>query len=185
MNKSLHYTTEAELIEACKKGDRAAQKELYEKYSPLMYPVCVRYVGREVAKDVLQDGFIRLFEKIGTYKGEGSFEGWMRRLFVNASLMELRRFSAFKNSSEIEDSPAVEMESGFVSAISEIGAKELMALIEQMPVGFRSVFNLAAIEGYTHAEIAQMLGIGEASSRSQLSRARVWLQDKIKRMYNR
>ena len=184
MKKSLHYT-EAELIEACRKGDRAAQKELYEKYAPLMYPVCVRYVGREVAKDVLQDGFITLFDKIGTFRGEGSFEGWVRRLFVNASLMELRRFSAFKNSSEIESSPALEMESGSVSALSEISAKELMSLVEQMPVGFRSVFNLAVLEGYSHAEIAELLGIGEASSRSQLSRARAWLQDKIKRLYNK
>ena len=176
--------TEAELIAACSKGDRLAQQVVYERYSSVMYPVCVRYLGREDAKDVLQDGFLTVFDKIGTYKGEGSFEGWMRKIFVNACLMRIRKGDVLKHSEEltdIQDTGTVMLEHG---AIEQLGSKEILSLIEQLPAALRSVFNLFVIEGYSHVEVGQMLGITEQSSRSQVSRARAILQEKIKKLYN-
>lgn len=184
MNGGSQYS-EAELIEQCVKGNPVAQRELYDRYSSLMYPVCVRYVGREVAKDVLQDGFVTVFEKISTFKGEGSFAGWMRRIFVNTALMALRKNDALRWS---EDIGAVDESALGVSdcgAVDQLSAKELLALILEMPAGFRSVFNLFVMEGCSHAEISGILGINEASSRSQLSRARVWMQERIKKLYDR
>ena len=132
----------------------------------------------EVAKDVLQDGFVTLFEKISTYKNEGAFEGWARKLFVNTALMQLRRNDALKFSDNIEDSQAMQMTHS--NTLEQISADEIMRLVSSMPDGFRTVFNLYVIEGYSHDEIAKMLSITEGGSRSQLSRARAWLQNKIK-----
>jgi RNA polymerase sigma-70 factor (ECF subfamily) len=133
---------------------------------------------REVAKDVLQDGFVTLFEKISTYKNEGSFEGWARKIFVNTALMQLRRNDALKFSDNIEDSQAMQMVQS--NTLEKIGADEIYRLVSSMPDGFRTVFNLYVIEGYSHDEIADMLSITVGGSRSQLSRARAWLQSKIK-----
>ena len=183
--KNKNYTkelrfSESELIEACVKEDRRAQREVYEKYSSRMYSICIRYMGdRERAKDMLQDGFVNLFFKIKSYSGEGSFEGWARKIFVNTCLMEMRRRDALKESEDIEEmfvnSPSEE------NILGSLGYKDIMKLIEEMPDGFRIVFNMNAIEGYSHQEIAEHLGISEGASRSQLSRARSWLQGKIKR----
>ena len=164
----------------CEKGVFCA-----EGVASLMYSVCIRYVGREVAKDVLQMGFVTVFDKIDTFKGEGSFEGWMRRIFVNASLMEVRKTDILKNSEEIGDVPICETGDQTIGAIEQLSAKELLGLISEMPPGLRSVFNLYAVDGYTHAEVGRILGISETSSRSQLSRARVWLQEKVKKLYDR
>jgi RNA polymerase sigma-70 factor (ECF subfamily) len=133
---------------------------------------------REVAKDVLQDGFVTLFDKISTYKNEGSFEGWARKIFVNTALMQLRRNDALKFSDNIEDSQAMQMVQS--NTLEKIGADEIYRLVSSMPDGFRTVFNLYVIEGYSHDEIADMLSITVGGSRSQLSRARAWLQSKIK-----
>ena len=131
-----------------------------------------------MAKDVLQDGFVTLFEKISTYKNEGAFEGWARKIFVNTALMQLRRNDALKFSDNIEDSQAMQMVQS--NTLEKIGADEIHKLVSSMPEGFRTVFNLYVIEGYSHDEIAKMLSITEGGSRSQLSRARAWLQSKIK-----
>ena len=131
-----------------------------------------------MAKDVLQDGFVALFDKISTYKSEGSFEGWARKIFVNTALMQLRRNDALKFSDNIEDSQAMQMVQS--NTLEKIGADEIFKLVNSMPDGFRAVFNLYVIEGYSHDEIAKMLSITEGGSRSQLSRARAWLQEKIK-----
>ena len=133
---------------------------------------------KEVAKDVLQDGFVTLFEKLSTYKNEGAFEGWARKIFVNTALMQLRRNDALKFSDNIEDSQAMQMTHS--NTLEKIGADEIFRLVSSMPDGFRTVFNLYVIEGYSHDEIAKMLSITEGGSRSQLSRARAWLQSKIK-----
>ena len=175
--------TEAELISGCVKGDRSAQRMLYERYASVMYPVCVRYLGREDAKDVLQDGFLTVFDKIGTYKGEGSFEGWMRKLFVNASLMHLRKTDVLRRTEDIDEVP----EAGGVlehGVLEQISSREILDLVAGLPAGLRSVFNLFVMEGYSHAEVGALLGITEQSSRSQLSRARSLLQEKIKEIYN-
>lgn len=148
-----------------------------------MYPVCVRYLGREDAKDVLQDGFLTVFDKIGTYKGEGSFEGWMRKVFVNASLMHLRKADALRYSEDLSESPELGgvLEPG---VLDQIGTREILDQVAQLPSGLRSVFNLFVLDGYSHAEVAELLGITEQSSRSQVSRARSLLQEKIKKLYN-
>jgi len=148
-----------------------------------MFPVCIRYIGdREMAEDVLQDGFITLFAKLQDYKGEGSFEGWARKIFVNTALMSLRKKDALKMSEELE---AVRgMKDDLPTQNQNIGYKELMKLVMTLPPGFRTVFNMYAIEGYSHKEISDMLGISETTSRTQLSRARIWLQNKIKEIEN-
>jgi RNA polymerase sigma-70 factor (ECF subfamily) len=171
------------LIESCRKGDRAAQKVMYDCLAPKMFPVCIRYVGnREAAEDVLQDGFITLFTHLESYKGEGSFEGWARKIFVTTALMELRKKDALKMSEELEAARGMKAET--VSQIQSIGYKDLMKIITQLPPGFRTVFNMYAIEGYSHKEIGEELGISETTSRTQLSRARVWLQNKLKEIEN-
>ena len=144
-----------------------------------MFPVCIRYAGdREVAQDILQDGFITLFTKLDDYKGDGSFEGWARRIFVTTALMYLRKKDALKMSDDLEAARGMKAET--VTQTQSLGYKELMELIMTLPPGFRTVFNLYAIEGYSHKEIGDMLGISETTSRTQLSRARIWLQNKIK-----
>lgn len=173
--------TEIKLIEACIRQDRKAQRELYERFAPRMYSLCLRYISdRDKAKDVLQDGFITLFAKIDTYNGEGSFEGWVRKIFVNTALMDLRKNDVLKGSAEIEEfqvkGPTVE------NILDKLQAKDIYRLISTMPQGFRTVFNLYVVDGYSHQEIAERLGISEGSSRSQLSRGRVWLQEKINKL---
>ena len=148
-----------------------------------MFPVCIRYIGdREAAEDVLQDGFVTLFTRLDSYKGEGSFEGWARKIFVTTALMELRRKDALKMSDELDVVRGMKSET--VSQLQNIGYKDLMNLITQLPPGFRTVFNLYAVEGFTHKDIGEMLGISETTSRTQLSRARAWLQNKIKEIEN-
>lgn len=172
-----------QLIKSCKKGDRASQKVLYDLLAPRMFPVCLRYVSdRSLAEDILQDGFITLFTKLSTYKGDGSFEGWARRIFITTALMTLRKKDALKMSDELD---AVRgMKADTYTPIQNLGYKELMKLITSLPTGFRTVFNLYAVEGYSHREIAEMLGITETTSRTQLSRARIWLQKKIEETDN-
>ena len=172
-------TYDQHLIDSCKRGDRASQKVLYDSLAPKMFSICIRYIGdRTAAQDVLQDGFITLFSKLDSFKGEGSFEGWARRIFVTTALMELRKKDALKMSEELEVVRGVKAET--VGRVENISYRELMSLVTSLPPGFRTVFNLYAIEGYSHKEISQMLEITETTSRTQLRRARLWLQDKIK-----
>lgn len=172
-----------QLIESCKKGDRAAQKAIYNLLAPRMFPICIRYIGdRTSAEDILQEGFITLFTKIESYKGDGSFEGWARKIFVNTALMSLRKKDTLKMSEELEAVKSMKTETS--SQIETIGYKELMELVMSLPPGFRTVFNMYAIEGYSHKEIAETLGVTETTSRTQFSRARAWLQAKIKEREN-
>ncbi|NMB36653.1 MAG: sigma-70 family RNA polymerase sigma factor [Bacteroidales bacterium] len=185
MNKqsALPDTDLKDLIQRCLKRDVVAQKRLYDTYSPKMLALCIRYMGdREAGMDVLQDGFVTVFSKLRTYKGEGSFEGWMRKIFVNEALMALRKNDVLRYADKIDNVPAAHMMASNEDAVSRMGAKELTKLIESMPPGYRAVFNLS-IDGFQHDEIARMLGISSASSRSQLSRARDWLQKRIKELY--
>ncbi len=172
-------TIDLQLIESCIKGDRASQKALYDRLASRMFPLCIRYVGdRSLAEDILQDGFITLFTRLDSYKGDGSFEGWARKIFVTTALMSLRKKDALKMSDELD--AARGMKADMTTQIQSIGYKELMELIMTLPPGFRTVFNMYAIEGFSHKEIGEMLGISETTSRTQLSRARIWLQNKIK-----
>ena len=143
-----------------------------------MFPVCLRYMGsREEAEDVLQEGFVTLFSKLDSYSGAGSFEGWARKIFVNTALMQLRRNDVLKESEDLEG--AWDISSQDPTVIQNIGYQELLEIIEGLPPGFRTVFNMYVIEGYSHKEIGEALGISENTSRSQLQRARMILQRKI------
>ena len=176
-------TFDIQLINSCKKGDRAAQRVLYDRLAPRMFPVCIRYVGdRALAEDILQDGFVTLFTKLDNYKGDGSFEGWARRIFVTTALMYLRKKDALKMSDDLEVAKGLKTE--VTGQIANIGYKELMGMVMSLPTGFRTVFNMYAVEGYSHKEIADILGISEVTSRTQYSRARAILQSKIKEREN-
>ncbi|MDR1883451.1 MAG: sigma-70 family RNA polymerase sigma factor [Prevotella sp.] len=167
------------LTAGCKRGESWARKQLYERYAPIMMGVCMRYTNdRETARDILQDGFIKVFTKINTYSETGSLGGWMRRVFVTTALEYLRRSDALKLSVNI-DYYNEAMENIEVSALDRISADELMACVAALPDGYRTVFNLFAIEGYTHSEIANMLNIKESTSRSQFIRARKVLQKNV------
>jgi len=181
-NKSHLGTREADWIEGAKRGDRKAQKAIYDSLSRKMFAVCLRYMGdRDSAEDILQDGFVTLFSKIDSYSGAGSFEGWVRKIFVNTALMSLRKKDALKNTEDVE--VVRNIGSGEPSAIQKIGYQELIDMIATLPPGFRTVFNMYVIEGYAHKDIAEALGISETTSRSQLQRARMLLQSKIKDRY--
>ena len=148
-----------------------------------MFPVCMRYIGdRTLAEDILQDGFVTLFTHLNSYKGDGSFEGWARKIFVTTALMSLRKKDALKMSEELEAVRSMKADTS--SQIQNIGYKELINLVMSLPPGFRTVFNMYAVEGYSHKEIGDMLGISETTSRTQYSRARAWLQNKIKEIEN-
>ena len=167
------------IIQNCKRGDRKAQKALFDVLAPKMSAVCLRYAGDpDVAKDLLQEGFITLFTKLDTYGGEGSFEGWARKIFVNTALMYLRKHDALRESDDISEARGLGATDE--TPVQKMGYKELLRLVGELPAGFRTVFNLYVVEGYSHKEIAAMLGISEATSRSQLLRARALLKDKLK-----
>mgnify|MGYP003456241682 FL=1 len=172
---------EQELIAACVRQDRSAQRKMYERYSSRMFAVCMRYAQNvEVAKDILQDGFVTLFSKIGEYKNEGSFEGWMRRIFVNTALMQLRKRDVLKGSEDVTEAKwDIPVED---NVFDKIDGQKVMKLISEMPIGFRTVFNLYVLDGFSHQEIARQLNISEGASRSQLSRGRCWLQERINKL---
>lgn len=170
---------EQRLIAGCKRGESWAQKEVYEKYSPAMLALCVRYVSDyESAKDILQEGFIKLFTKIEQYEGRGSFGGWIRKIFVNTALEELannKMLNPYVSMERLPDYP----DDIDLYQIEQVSANDLLECIKELPSRSRVIFNMYAIEGYTHAEIAQKLGIKENSSRAQFSRARKFLQESV------
>lgn len=170
-------------IDKCIDNDRSAQKHLYDVLAPRMFSLCIRYTGdRDVAEDVLQEGFITLFSKLSTYKKEGAFEGWARRIFVNTSLMYLRKKDALKMSEDLKE--AENISSTGTTQMQHLGYKELIEMIKELPDGFRTVFNMYVVEGYSHKEIADLLDISETTSRTQLSRARNCLKQKIEKNRN-
>ena len=173
---------EERLIIACREQDRKAQKELYDTYARRMMAVCLRYVNdREKALDLLQDGFVKVFMAIDSYAGSGSFEGWIRKIMVNVCLESLRRTDILRDAVELDKGEEIEASND--SPISALSEKELRQLIAELPDGFRTVFNLFAIEGYSHKEISEMLNINESTSRSQYNRARQVLQRKVNKLY--
>ncbi len=168
--------TDEELVKGCLAKNPACQKLLFERFSRKMMGVCLRYAGRsEEAEDMLQNGFIRVFEKIDTFRGTGSLEGWVRRIMVNESLTYLRKNKAMQMNIDINDAKySIPGNSHVGESMNE---KDLLKIIQQLPAGFRTVFNLYAIEGYSHKEIAAELGISEGTSKSQYSRAKTHLQN--------
>ena len=170
---------EEQLIEGCVRGEPWAQKMLYELHAPAMMSVCQRYVcSHEMAWDLLHDGFIKLYTKIHTYSGAGTFNGWMRRIFATTALEYLRRNDILRYSDEIDkiDFYAAETD---VSLFEHLSADDLFACVANLPNGYRTVFNMHAIEGYSHVEIAKELKIGEGTVRSQYAKARRLLQKMV------
>jgi len=177
-------TDEQRLIAGCIDGKPWAQKQVYELHASAMLSVCVRYVNnRETARDLLQEGFIKVFTKTHTYSGTGSFAGWIRRIFVTTALEYLRQNDALKQSESIDDYNH-SIEDVDVSVLENISANDLMQCISELPDGYRTVFNLYAIEGYSHAEIGNILNINENTSRSQFMRARKLLQKTVLTLFN-
>ncbi len=168
------------MIDGCRKGDAEARKELYESYAARMFGVVRRYVrDAATAEDLLHDGFVTLFTRIGDYRGEGSFDGWCRRIFVNTALGWLRKSTPLWSEDYSEVPASVRQVAA--EAIEKISADELKASIDSLPVGYRTILNLYAVEGYSHAEIAERLGISENTSRSQYSRAKAKLLEIVER----
>lgn len=173
---------EQQLIESCRRGERIGQKELYDRFARKMMGVCYRYVNdKETALDLLQDGFVKVFLSLDSYSGTGSFEGWVRRIFVNTALEYLRKADVLRDSTDLDNT--AELVQPEASVLSAMAADELMQLVNELPPGFRTVFNLFAIEGYSHKEIGEMLNITESTSRSQYTRARQMLQKKINALH--
>ena len=167
-----------ELIKGCIDKNPVAQKELYETFKGKMMGVCLRYAeDRDEAHDILQNGFIKVFENLAMFKNAGSFEGWVRRIMVNTALENFRKNKAQKQNVDIANVGYFLKSDNDTG--STINANDLLKMIQQLPVGFRTVFNLFAIEGYSHKEIADMLEITEGTSKSQYSRARTHLQEMI------
>lgn len=159
------------LIQACLKGNEAAQKQLYDTFARQMLGVCYRYTKSvEDAEDVMQEGFIRVFRSLSSYKGDGELGAWIRRIMVNAALSFLKKHETYRNDLAIKEE--------YLHPISDsnpeidLNIKELVQLVRQLPAGYQAIFNLYAIEGYNHVEIGKMLGISEGTSRSQYMRAR-------------
>jgi RNA polymerase sigma factor (sigma-70 family) len=169
-----------ELIGGCKNGKREAQEKLYRLFSPMLYGVCLRY-SRDAteAEDFLHDGFMIIFEKIGQYAYRGSFEGWMRRIVVNVAL---ERFRSRNKLYPVEDLSKYDSVTVKEDLFAELNARELLEMIKELPPRYQMVFNLYAIEGYTHKEIAGQMGITEGTSKSNLNRARQILQNKLEKL---
>lgn len=159
-----------EILQGCLRNEVKAQKAFYQHFSSLMYAVCLRYGNTsEDAKDILQDGFVKVFGKLTQFSGKGSLEGWMKRIFINTALEHYRVNKVYMQQSDVDEAYNISHPS---YALEKISQKEILAVLGKMAPGYRTVLNLYAIEGYAHAEIAEMLGISEGTSKSQLSRAR-------------
>jgi RNA polymerase sigma-70 factor (ECF subfamily) len=166
-----------EIIKGCISGKSEAQEALYKKYSGKLFGISLRYTkDRSAAEDVLHEAFIKIFNHISGYKGTGSFEGWMRRIVINTALEKFRKQFQMYSISEVNEN---EESFKYNHILTDIEAKDLLTLIQDLPSAYKMVFNLYAIDGYTHKEIGEILGISEGTSKSNLSRARKLLQAKI------
>lgn len=172
---------EQSLIERCLKGDAIAQRTLFEKFAPKMLAVCIRYMkAQDEAEDVLQEGFIKVFTKLKDYNSSGSIEGWIRRIVVNTALDQIRKNQKFMKDTPL-DEVTFKLDNNH-SIIEDLNVQSLMKLVQEMPTGYRTIFNLYAIEGYSHKEIGELLGISENTSKSQYSRARTYLQQELEKL---
>lgn len=173
------WDSEEKLIRACQRNDASAQREVYNRFSRRMLGVCTRYIKDDMeAEDVMVSGFVRVFEKIEQYQFAGSFEGWVRRIMVTEALQYLRRNRSLHLQVDVE---MVYNEAAVMHTDNDnLQTEDLLRMVQQLPDGYRTVFNLYAIEGYSHKEIAEQLGVSENTSKSQLSRARALLQEYLR-----
>lgn len=167
--------TEQAIIAGCLRNDAAAQRELYNQYSPKMLSVCYRFSPtREDAEDMLQEAFIKVFTHIHTFQNKGSFEGWIRRIIVHTCINFLKKHKKFNDSIELTEANILQVKEETIPSIMQ--AKQVIECIRLLPVGYRTVLNLYAIEGYSHREIGELLDIGESTSRSQYTRSKALLE---------
>ena len=167
-----------QLIQGCLNSDRKSQHAIYKLYYGKMKAVCLRYTrDPDTAQDVLQEGFIKVFDKIGQWHGSGPLGGWIRTVMVNTALTHLRNTRKWRNSVDID--AAEDLDAEDVDAVSKMNEETLLKLIEQMPPGYRTVFNLFAIEGYSHKEIADAMGVTENTSKTQFLKAKNWLKKNL------
>jgi RNA polymerase sigma-70 factor (ECF subfamily) len=167
------------IINGCLKGNRRDQELLYRRHAAKLYAVCLQYSGNdEEARDILQEGFIKIFENLIHYKHEGSFEGWVRRIMVNTALEKYRRKHTLHRVDDIDQIPEIDAEPDNED-YAGLEAIDLLEIIRELPPKYRMVFNLFAIEGYSHKEIGKMVNISEGTSKSNLSRARIILQRRV------
>ncbi len=167
--------TDETLISGCLQNDPAAQRELYNRYSPKMLSVCYRFSqSREDAEDMLQEGFIKIFTQIHTFQNKGAFEGWIRRIIVHTCINFLKKYKKFNDNVDLSTAAYLHVKEETLPSLMQ--AKQVIECIRLLPVGYRTVLNLYAIEGYTHKEIADMLDIEESTSRSQYTRSKSMLE---------
>lgn len=168
---------EKELIKGCLENDAVCQKKLYDQFAGTMYAICLRYAShQEEAKDFLQEGFLKIFRSLSSFSFKGSFEGWMKRIFVNTALEEIRKKGRLILQEEPDHSDLITSES---TVTQNLTLQHLLRVIQTLPDGYRTVFNLYVIDGFQHNEIAAMLGISESTSKTQLRKARLALQEKL------
>ena len=173
----------SDIIKRCRQGDRAAQEAIYNLLAGKMFAVCLRYCGNyEEAKDLLHDGFMTIFTKIEQFKNIGSFEGWVRRIFVNHATDWHRNSAKLQTVDYCDDyyiEPEIEEDQENENGIYQLSEGDLLAMIDELPNQYKIVFNLYVIDGLSHKEIAQKLGISEGTSRSNLLRARSFMQKRL------
>jgi RNA polymerase sigma factor (sigma-70 family) len=176
-NISNHNVSENDLIEGCIGGDRKMHELLYERFSPKMYAVCLRYANSaDDAQDLLQEGFIKIFRNLDKFRKEGSFEGWIRRVFVNTSIEHYRKKVNLNSIGEKEEKL---IEDTSWNILDQMAEKDIIELVQELSPGYRSVFNMYVIEGFSHKEIGDIMGISEGTSKSQLARAKSILQKRV------
>jgi RNA polymerase sigma-70 factor (ECF subfamily) len=174
--KQTTYSDE-QIIAGCRAGDRKYQELLYQRFASKMFTVCMRYTAESnSAQDLLQEGFVKIFKNIDKFRGDGSFEGWIRRIFVNTCLEFVRKKA---NMYVVQDTETVKVEYQDENALQKLMKEDLMEMIQSLSTGYRTIFNLYVIEGYSHKEIAELLNVTEGTSKSQLARARYLLQKKV------
>lgn len=174
--------SDEDIIKGCLKGKRASQRLLYDKYAPVMYGVCQRYFASDdQAEDAMQEGFIKVFSHLADFRGDGSFEGWIRRIMVTTSLNYFRDNKRYYYQLEYEDVTELSEETYFQE--DQFTRTELLNTLRNMPDGYRTVFNMYEIEGFNHKEIADMLGVSVNTSKSQLAKARKMLQKRLLELY--
>lgn len=182
-SKSNHIYSETDLIGGCIKGDPKMQRELYDRFSSKMYGVCLRYMKNSPdADDVLQEGFIKVYKNLPKFRGEGSFEGWIRRIFINTCIEHFRKKKESYKLSETYDNT---LEADDINALDTLAVKDLLNIVNELAPGYRMVFNLYVVEGMSHKEIGDLLGISEGTSKSQLARAKGTLKKILETRYNK
>ncbi|MEP6626915.1 MAG: RNA polymerase sigma factor [Ginsengibacter sp.] len=169
-NQSNHIPSENDLIQGCIDGDRQMQEHLYKRFASKMYGVCLRYVANtDDANDILQEGFIKVYKNLDKFRREGSFEGWVRRIFVNTAIEQFRKKVKLYNVDEVQENTIEDKE---LTALDLLATKDIINIVNELSPGYKAVFNLHVIEGFSHKEIAEVLGITEGTSKSQLARAK-------------